>query len=152
MSRVNTVDFDLLKFMRDRGCWHISFGIESGNIEQSIQSALDMPLDDIVVTTNTPIPGSPQYAEAKQFGSLDESDRSKYNYWRPVFVPHGLTQDDLLAKHREFYRRFFIRPRIMWRYFQSFLSPSGPRRFATRLRTLPFLLFREKIKQPNKAA
>lgn len=197
MSRINTVDYEVLKFMRDRGCWHISFGIESGNedilrrikkhislsqahrviqwcaelgirtkgfyiighpgetletIEQTIQSALDLPLDDVVVTINTPIPGSPQYAEAKQNGSLDETDWSKYNYWRPVFVPHGLTKDDLLLKHREFYRRFYMRPRIMWRYFNSFLSPSGPRRFATLLKTLPFLLFNEKTKQQKKAA
>jgi anaerobic magnesium-protoporphyrin IX monomethyl ester cyclase len=198
MSRINSVDLDLLKFMRDRGCWHISFGIESGNedilrrikkkislkqarqviqwcadlgirtkgfyilghpgetqetIEQTIQSALDLPLDDVVVTINTPIPGSQQYAEARQFGTLDESDWSKYNYWRPVFVPHGLTQADLLEKHREFYRRFYFRPKILWRYFNSFLSPSGPKRFAALLRTLPFVLFREKkSKQTKKAA
>ena len=33
MSRVSAVDEDLLRFMRDHGCWHISFGIESGNEE-----------------------------------------------------------------------------------------------------------------------
>ncbi len=33
MSRVDTVDYDLLKFMADHGCWHISFGIESGSEE-----------------------------------------------------------------------------------------------------------------------
>ena len=193
MSRVSAVDEDLLKFMRDHGCWHISFGIESGNeeilerikkkisleqarrvigwcaklgirtkgffivghpgetletIDESIREALGMKLDDVVVTINTPIPGSPQYKEAAANGTLDETDWSKFNYWRPVFVPHGLTREQLLAKHREFYRRFYFRPRILWRYFLSFLSPSGPRRLLALLRSLPFLLFREKSNPP----
>jgi anaerobic magnesium-protoporphyrin IX monomethyl ester cyclase len=185
MSRINTVDAGFLKFMRDRGCWHISFGIESGNepilrrikknislaqtrrvirwcadlgihtkgffilghpgeteetIEQTVRFALDLPLDDVVVTINTPIPGSQQYREAGQFGSLDETDWSKFNYWRPVFVPAGLMQDQLLAKHREFYRRFYLRPRIIFRYLSSFISPSGPRRLMALAKSLPFLL------------
>ena len=189
MSRVSAVDEDLLRFMRDHGCWHISFGIESGNeeilkrikkkisleqarrvigwcaklgirtkgffivghpgetletIDESIREALKMKLDDVVVTINTPIPGSPQYKEAAANGTLDVTDWSKFNYWRPVFVPHGLTREQLLSKHREFYRRFYFRPRILWRYVLSFLSPSGPRRLLLLLRSLPFLLFREK--------
>lgn len=189
MSRVNTVDEELLRLMRDRGCWHISFGIESGNedilrqikknislerarqvieycsklgirtkgffivghpgetldtIEQTINLAISLKLDDVVATINTPIPGSQQYCEAAQHGSLDETDWSKFNYWRPVFVPRGLTREQLLAKHREFYRRFYFRPRILWRYMLSFISPSGPRRLWALMQTLPFVLFREK--------
>jgi len=196
MSRVSAVDEDLLKFMRDHGCWHISFGIESGNeeilkrikkkisleqarrvigwcaklgirtkgffivghpgetletIDESIREALKMKLDDVVVTINTPIPGSPQYKEAAENGTLDVTDWSKFNYWRPVFVPHGLTREQLLLKHREFYRRFYFRPRIIWRYALSFLSPSGPRRLLLLLRSLPFLLFREKSKPAGDA-
>ena len=141
MSRISAVDEELLRFIRDHGCWHISFGIESGNeeilrrirkkisleqarqvigwcaklgirskgffivghpgetpqtIEQSIRAALGMKLDDVVVTINTPIPGSPQYREAAAHGTLDVTDWSKFNYWRPVFVPHGLTREQLL--------------------------------------------------------
>ena len=196
MSRVSAVDEDLLRFMRDHGCWHISFGIESGNeeilkrikkkisleqarqvigwcaklgirtkgffivghpgetletIDESIREALRMKLDDVVVTINTPIPGSPQYKEAAANGTLDVTDWSKFNYWRPVFVPHGLTREQLLLKHREFYRRFYFRPRILWRYGLSFLSPSGPRRLLLLLRSLPFLLFREKNKPAGEA-
>jgi len=196
MSRISAVDQNLLTFMRDRGCWHISFGIESGNeeilrrikknislaqarrviqwcaklgirtkgffivghpgetpetIDQSIRLALELALDDVVVTINTPIPGSQQYQEAARYGSLDETDWSKFNCWRPVFVPYGLSRDQLLAKHREFYRRFYFRPRIVRRYVLSFLSPSGPRRLWALLRSLPFLLLREKANPENRA-
>jgi anaerobic magnesium-protoporphyrin IX monomethyl ester cyclase len=195
MSRINTVDLDLLRFMRDHGCWHVSFGIESGSedilrrikknisleqtrrviewcaalrirtkgffivghpgetpqtAEQSIRLALELPLDDVVATLNTPIPGSPQHREAAQYGSLDETDWSQFNYWRPVFVPHGWTQEELLAKHREFYRRFYLRPRIIGRYVRSFFSPSGPRRVWVLARSLPFIFRKGKAHSGKK--
>jgi len=31
MTRVNNIDYETLKFMREHGCWQIRFGIESGN-------------------------------------------------------------------------------------------------------------------------
>jgi radical SAM superfamily enzyme YgiQ (UPF0313 family) len=184
MSRLDTVDFDDLKFMKAGGCWHISFGIESGDenilniikkkisldacrrvigyckklgirtkgffivghpgetiesIEKTIKFALELPLDDVVVTINTPIPGTVQFAEADHYGYLDTTDWSKYNYWRPVFVPKGLDESILISKHKEFYRRFYFRPRIIWRYATSFLSKSGPRRFLSLFRSLPYL-------------
>ena len=136
VSRINTVDYDLLKFMKAKGCWHIAFSIESGNeeilrrikknisiertrrviswcsqlgiktkgffivghpletlttIEETIRFALRLPLDDVLITLNTPIPGTLQYSEAKKFGSLDTTDWTKFNYWRPVFQPQKWT-------------------------------------------------------------
>jgi anaerobic magnesium-protoporphyrin IX monomethyl ester cyclase len=184
MSRVNTVDESVLRFMKDHGCWHISFGIESGNedilrrikknisldsvcraigichrlgiltkgffiighpgetvetIEETIRFALEIPLDDVVVTLNTPLPGTEQYRTADTFGSLERGDWSRYNMWNPVFVPRGLTEETLLAKHREFYRRFYLRPRIVKRYAMSFLSATGLRRALSLMRGFPFL-------------
>jgi len=186
-SRVNTVDLELLRFMRRHGCWHISFGIESGNeeilqrikkrisfeqvecatamcravgiktkgffilghpgeteetIAQTMEFALGLPIDDIVVTINTPIPGSPQYSEIERFGALDSTDWSLFNYWRPVFVPNGLTQELLLERHREFYRRFYLRPRVLFRYAVSMLSTSGPRRFVSLAKSARYLFNR----------
>lgn len=184
MSRINTVDFETLKFMKDHGCWHISFGIESGNvdilrlirknislsdaekvigwcrqlgirtkgffiighpgetlstIEQTIRTALTLPLDDVVVTINTPLPGTMQYKTAENYGSMEKGDWSRFNMWNPVFVPKGLTEDILLEKHREFYRRFYLRPRIIMRYAWSFLSWAGLCRATSVIRSMPFI-------------
>jgi len=176
MSRINNTDYEFLKFLKENGCWHISFGIESGDenilklikknislekvrdviswckklkiktkgffiighpsetiesIDKTIKLACNLKLDDIVVTINTPIPGSQQYAEAEQYGIIDKRNWAEFNYWRPVFVPHGLTKEILLKKHRQIYRKFYLRPRILLRYFFSFFGKGGWKRFKT---------------------
>ncbi len=192
MSRINTVNLELLKFMKAHGCWHISFGIESGNpdilrlirknislrdarqvigwcrrlgirtkgffivghpgetlatIDQTIQLAVDLPLDDVVVTLNTPLPGTEQYRTADQYGSLTRRDWAEFNMWNPVFVPKGLTMEILINKHKEFYRRFYLRPRIIIRYLQNILSSrAGFRRAFSIARSLPFLLKKKQMK------
>lgn len=160
MTRVNNLDYDLLKFMRDNGCWQIRIGIESGNqevldfikkgitleqvinvadwcrklkicasgffmighhidtpltIQETIEFAATLPLTDIIVTINTPIPGTESYARAREFGTYDESDWTSLNYWTPVFVPNGLTREFMLAKQAEMYRRFYFRPSVLLR-------------------------------------
>ncbi len=185
MSFINNIDIELLKYIKDKGCWHISFGIESGDreilktirknitlekcerviswcrqlkiktkgffilghpgetretIERTIDFASKLKLDDIVVTINTPIPGTQQYAEATKYGTLDETDWSQYNYWRPVFLPFGMTRELLLEKHREIYRRFYLRPRILIRYLLSIFSRGGCKRLFTIMKASRFLL------------
>jgi radical SAM superfamily enzyme YgiQ (UPF0313 family) len=158
MTRVNNLDYETLKFMRDSGCWQIRIGIESGNrrvldfikkgitleqvrdvtgwctevgirttgffmvghhidtqetIDETIRFALALPLSDVVVTVNTPIPGTESYEKAREYGEYEEGDWASLNYWSPVFVPRGLSRELLLEKQAEFYRRFYRRPHIL---------------------------------------
>ena len=164
MSRISTVDEPLLKFMRDNGCWHIAFGIESGNasvlkvirkgadlarieqvirycdqigiktkgffmlghpsdtpesIEQTIEFGVRLPIRDLVVTVNTPWPGTWQFEHAREFGSREAFSFDRWNHWNPVFVPFGLTPEFLLRKHKEFIRRFYFRPRAVWNVLRT---------------------------------
>ncbi len=98
-------------------------------IDKTITLALNLKLNAVVVTINTPIPGSQQFAEAHLYGKLDTTDWARFNYWRPVFVPFGLTEDLLLKKQEEFYLRFYMRPRIIGNYVRSFFRKGGLRRF-----------------------
>ncbi len=121
--------------------WCEEFGIETKGffiighpnetietIDKTIDFALKLKLSAVVVTVNTPIPGSQQYDEAHLYGRLDTTDWAKFNYWRPVFVPHGLTEETLLKKQEEFYLRFYMRPRIAWLYIRGFFGKGGIRR------------------------
>jgi len=183
MTRINSVDYEYLQYIKSKGCWHISFGIESGNqeiidcikkgiklenvgtiidfcwklkiktkgffiighpketiktIDQTIDFALKLNLDDIVCTINTPIPGSPQYEMMTKYGTCDKSDWSKFNYWTPVFVPFGLTKDILLKKQKKFFRKFYFRPRILVRYGMSILGKGGVKRLISLLKSFFF--------------
>ena len=189
LSRINTVDFEFLKFVKAKGCWYIAFGIESGDdnilklikkgitveqvkhaiswchelkiktkgffmlghpgetietLNKTVAFALQLPIDDIVATINTPIPGSPQYENIEQYGTLDKTDWAQFNYWRPVFIPTGLTQEILLTKQKELYRKFYIRPRILMRYLKSFCGSAGLKRFVTLLKASKYLLVHPK--------
>src|SRR4030042_1606765 len=63
-----------------------------------------------------------------------------HDRWNPVFIPDGLSEALLMEKHREFYRRFYLRPRIIGRYAVSFLSKAGLRRALALVQSLPFLI------------
>lgn len=184
-SRIDTVDYELLKFMKENGCWNISFGIESGSrhilktigknidigrarevvtwcarlgiqargnfiighpgetaetLEETIKTALSMKLYGLVVTMNTPLPGTRQFDEYEKHGTLDSSDWSKFSLNHPVFVPTGLSAEIIKKKQREFYTRFYFRPGIMWRYFLNLFSSGGTRRLMALLRSLPYVL------------
>jgi len=111
-------------------------------IDKTIDFACNLKLSAVVVTINTPIPGSQQYSEAHLYGRLDTADWSMFNYWRPVFVPSGLTEEILLKKQEEFYLRFYMRPRIVWKYIRGFFGKGGLRRLKS---VLNIFLSRESI-------
>ena len=188
MSRINTVDYETLAFMKKMGCWKIKFGIESGDesilkkirknidlkiarevisyckklristsgffiighpgetkesIEKTIRYALDVPLDDIVVTINTPMPGSVQYNEVEQYGTLDSTNMSNFNYWSPVFVPHGLDANYLLMSQKRMYQKFYFRPRTFLRLINDFRSPTGMKRITSYFKAVKFLFAKQ---------
>ncbi len=79
-------------------------------IEETIDFACSLPLTDITVQINTPLPNTHQYAQARHYGTMPTVDYSNYSFFDAVFVPKGLTREDLLYYHKKFYRSFFWRP------------------------------------------
>ena len=93
-------------------------------IKMSIDFALELPLDDISVSLMTPFPGTELYRRASEFGEFDP-DWANMNLLNIVFIPHGLTRNDLVMAQKELLRRFYFRPRILFDYGKRLLhNPS----------------------------
>ncbi|MBU0952256.1 MAG: B12-binding domain-containing radical SAM protein [Elusimicrobia bacterium] len=152
--RVNMVEPEILKKMKDSGCWHISYGIESGNqkvldtikkgitVEQiknafkwtheagleargtfilglpndtwetmmdTINIAIDIKADYAQFQLLTPYPGTELWDVAAQYGDFSIKDLSKYTIWFPVFIPKGLTKEQLVKAHKLAYKKFYFR-------------------------------------------
>ncbi len=77
-------------------------------IKKTIDFALRIPLDDISVSMMTPFPGSKLHEIAIQYGEFENNWR-KMNELDVVFIPKGLTKNDLKGYSREFLKRFYLR-------------------------------------------
>jgi radical SAM superfamily enzyme YgiQ (UPF0313 family) len=166
--RVDQVDAELLRLMREAGCWQIAFGIESGSqrvldflrkgtrldqcravidatrqagikakglfilgaptetpddVEATLRFMLETRLDDISVMYCTPLPGSELYGAAAEYGAFDNDWRKMTMYW-PVFAPHGMTREQLVAARRRIFQRFYFRPRMVLEQLRRLRSAS----------------------------
>lgn len=165
-SRVNTINPEILKLMKQAGCWQISYGIESGDekilkytekkitidqvrqaviwtnqagikskgffvlglpyetkktIRKTIDFAKDLPLNDVTVSCLTPFPGSAIYRIAHEHGTFND-DWKRMNLLEPTFVPHGLTEDVLVAAQRQFLREFYLRSKVIKDYLLRLIN------------------------------
>ena len=92
-------------------------GETEATLRQTLDFALELPLDDISVTMLTPFPGTEIYDRADEFGEFDR-DWARMNLLNTVFVPRGLTREQLEQAQREMLRRFYLRPRIIAGYLR----------------------------------
>ncbi len=90
-----------------------------GETRQTMQDTLDfaltLPLTDATIQITTPLRGTPLFEECRKHGELISHEDQMYSFFQPVFIPEGLTAEDLQSAHSRFYRRFYLRPKLMWR-------------------------------------
>ncbi len=101
-----------------KGFFILGHPIDNHNtIKKTTEFALGIPLDDISVSMMTPFPGSKLNKIASQYGEFEDNWK-KMNELEVVFVPKGLTEDDMHRYSKEMFRRFYLRPRIMLNYMK----------------------------------
>ncbi len=94
-------------------------------IKKTIDFTLRIPLDDISVSMMTPFPGSKLHKIASQYGEFEDNWK-KMNELDVVFVPKGLTKDDLQRYSKKMLRKFYLRPRIVLNYMKRIAeNPKG---------------------------
>ncbi len=93
----------------------------AGDIEATIRFSRELPLDEAHFTFFTPMPGSEVYETVTEFGDLD-ADWKRTNCWNPVFVPTGMTEQQLVKMWKRATLGFYLRPRIVWGYLRRIRS------------------------------
>ncbi|MCD4748901.1 MAG: B12-binding domain-containing radical SAM protein [Thermoanaerobaculales bacterium] len=102
-------------------------------IQDSIDFACSLPLTDITVQINTPLPGAPQFEIYQRYGESVSDNLEDYTFWQPVFIPRGLSREKIEEFFRKFYLSFYLRPIIAWRHLTMLRRPSDIQRYARAL-------------------
>jgi len=121
-------------------------GLFMVGVFKETKQTLDMTLDfidkafltDIQVTFYTPLPGTASWAQWPKYGTFDVNANATFHV-RPTFIPNGFTEKDLIAYQKKLYRKFYLKPRILFRYFKMLFNPRLSRRLFENL--LGFLTY-----------
>ena len=90
-------------------------------IKQTIEFIRKIDLDDISVFKFTPLPGSGVHKIASHFGEF-KNDWGRMSLLETVFVPYGLTRDELEKYTRLALRKFYLRPKIILSYIKRIIQ------------------------------
>jgi radical SAM superfamily enzyme YgiQ (UPF0313 family) len=111
--------------IRTKGFFMIgNIGESKDTIKETINFARDTDLDDFQISIFTPFPGSEVYKNIKSYGDF-EDDWKKMTGWYPVFVPKGLTSDELLKCQKKAFIAFYLRPKIIFSYLSLCAKKPG---------------------------
>lgn len=113
-------------------------------IMESIEFARSLPLTDITVQINTPLPNTEQYNLAEQYGRMEKRDYARYTFFDPVYVPNGMSEEELVAWHRRFYREFYWRPKALWRQFRKIMNFNTFRNYIKSLDLIIYLTLKKR--------
>jgi anaerobic magnesium-protoporphyrin IX monomethyl ester cyclase len=98
-------------------------------VHRSMDYVFSLPIDDINLAKFTPFPGTPLYEQAHELGTFDEN-WEKMDCMHFQFIPKGMTREQLDRLFDEFYKRHYMRHRVMWDYFSMmWRSPDSWLRF-----------------------
>ena len=122
--------------IRTRGFFMLGHPTETKEtMRETIDLAKRLPVTDFQITFFTPLPGTEVFQHVKEYGTL-EKDWRKMNMWVPVFIPYGLTREDLVRYHRMAFKEFYFRPKIIFSYLKLIKSPEHLKRIFSAAGTL----------------
>jgi radical SAM superfamily enzyme YgiQ (UPF0313 family) len=116
-----------IRWTNDAGidaCGFFMMGIPTetrDDIEKTLRFSRELGLREAHFTFFTPFPGCELYNNVVEYGSFDD-DWRKTSCWSPVFVPKGISKNQLIRYWKEATMRFYLRPRVVLNYFRRMRS------------------------------
>jgi len=85
-------------------------------IRETVDFAKELDLDDFKMNYYAPFPGSQLYKDIDKYGTADLSWEKMNMHTRPSFLPHGLTEEQLIKMNKYAFRSFYLRPKVIFSY------------------------------------
>jgi radical SAM superfamily enzyme YgiQ (UPF0313 family) len=111
-----------VKMTRKAGIKTISFNIIGHPLEtvetikETIRFNKKIGVDDFKTQFMIPFPGTELYHIAGEYGTFDKDWKKMSVFKEPIFVPHGLTKEELIRWNKKAFWSFYIQPRIILKY------------------------------------
>ena len=112
---------------------YFMFGLPGETLEEmneTIKFAMELDIELASFTLFVPLPGTTEYLRALKSGTFYDPEYynhiiiPEFNFLNEaLYVPEGMTADELLAIHRKAYNRYYLRPKILFRKLLSVRSP-----------------------------
>lgn len=93
------------------------------SIQETIDFTKKIDLDIFQMSHMIPFPGTELYDRAQEYGEF-KNDWDNMNIWMPLFIPKGLTKEDLERESKRAFREFYYRPLTIAKVFVRMLRPS----------------------------
>jgi len=112
------------------GCFILGLpGETRETIEETMRFACEVDPDMIQVSIAAPYPGTHFYHQAVENGWLSPDDLLNPNGIQECVVHYpGLSAEEITARVDKFYRRFYLRPRVVYRIGRKMMRDSHERR------------------------
>ncbi len=113
-----------------RGYFMMGLSTETPDeMEETVRFAIELDIEVASFTLFVPLPGTLEYRRACAAGTFDPHYFKhrivpEFNFLdKPVYVPEGMTEQQLLAIHRSAYKRYYFRRKIIMRKIAALRSP-----------------------------
>lgn len=118
---VKTVSMTRDAGIRIRGYFMLGLPTETRDeMEETLRFAIQLNLELATFTLFVPLPGTAEYRRALKSGTFSDPEYFLHNVVpefnfldNPIYVPEGMTTDELLSIHRRTYNRYYLRPAIL---------------------------------------
>lgn len=119
---------DAVAMIRKAGIRTISFNIVGHPLEtvetmkKTIEFNKRIKVDEFKTQFMVPFPGTELYQNAERYGTLERDWKKMTVFNDPIFVPYGLTKEDLITWNKRGFRSFYLQPRIVLGYIRNIRS------------------------------
>lgn len=103
------------------------FGEDHDTVKETIAFIKKVHITDFHMNFFTPLPLTVAIKLWPKYGRFDPS-KGSFMGSTPSFVPFGLTEEGLIYYRKYIYRLFYLRPKIILKYFLKLFNPGNSRK------------------------